>query len=641
MSNANRSEVEEGADLDMPLDYMNGLRSEMPSARNNAEGNEVEEENSDNSGGSLSIGNNSFGFNFDSDEMNKIGDVNLSSSSVGMMKDVDDEVTEGSSTLDGRRRRGTSGTSSNAKWKVISRSSSSLSSSNSGNGKTLSMLASLGSHRQRSKDRSQTFDPQTKTDAATKHVNVYRQESSMVSSLTSDSGNPGGLVQDSPDAEASKVTISSGSVTRWKDTAGLKRPRAEVDGAAASPRKSIRLDSASKLTEGREKQECLTEKGDDDNSSDGGYNTDDEDGASSNNATRAVTSDCPNFNDTQPSLEQSSSLSPAALSSSDIVGSSSVDLVNSEGQKSLPSSKREERNAREKDRSFRISQQIDELRNLLSTGGVIVPKGTKSSVLTEAAHYIRMLQQNQCSSEVKRHQLIQQLQMIGSGALGPQAARAVRQAAAQNGIWALGSFGGAPPECAAPPPQTDQVTSTASAPADMRQVTSVEEHGYQQIFESASAAMAIASMGGVFIECNRLFCQLSEYTKKDLFSMTIFNLTARADLQNAFDRISSMISPQENGLHAKQGCSSPIVLCGSMKNRQDLGISVAIIRGDDGVPKCFLVTLLKDVSQGATGKRPVFASFDCLQQATSYVQGADDIKKAQFECLMPETFTTG
>ena len=54
--------------------------------------------------------------------------------------------------------------------------------------------------------------------------------------------------------------------------------------------------------------------------------------------------------------------------------------------------KREERNAREKERSFRISKKINELRSLLSNGGVIVPKGTKSSVLTEAVNYIKTLE---------------------------------------------------------------------------------------------------------------------------------------------------------------------------------------------------------------------------------------------------------
>ena len=69
-------------------------------------------------------------------------------------------------------------------------------------------------------------------------------------------------------------------------------------------------------------------------------------------------------------------------------------------KKRLDERKRVERNAREKERSFRISKQINELRSLLSSGGVIVPKGTKSSVLTEAANYIRMLQQHQFRSEM-------------------------------------------------------------------------------------------------------------------------------------------------------------------------------------------------------------------------------------------------
>jgi Helix-loop-helix DNA-binding domain len=69
-------------------------------------------------------------------------------------------------------------------------------------------------------------------------------------------------------------------------------------------------------------------------------------------------------------------------------------------KKKLDTNKREERNHREKERSFRISKQITELRDLLSNGGVVVPKGTKSSVLTEAANYIRMLQQHQYRSEM-------------------------------------------------------------------------------------------------------------------------------------------------------------------------------------------------------------------------------------------------
>lgn len=63
-------------------------------------------------------------------------------------------------------------------------------------------------------------------------------------------------------------------------------------------------------------------------------------------------------------------------------------------------SKREQRNAREKERSCRIARQIDDLRTLLSRGGVIVAKGTKSSVLSEAANYINLLQQQQVQWEM-------------------------------------------------------------------------------------------------------------------------------------------------------------------------------------------------------------------------------------------------
>jgi hypothetical protein len=92
----------------------------------------------------------------------------------------------------------------------------------------------------------------------------------------------------------------------------------------------------------------------------------------------------------------------ADLSGSENASSASptTNKANASKKKKLDDSKREERNAREKERSFRISKQINELRALLSSGGVIVPKGTKSSVLTEAANYIRMLQQHQYRSEM-------------------------------------------------------------------------------------------------------------------------------------------------------------------------------------------------------------------------------------------------
>jgi len=288
--------------------------------------------------------------------------------------------------------------------------------------------------------------------------------------------------------------------------------------------------------------------------------------------------------------------------------------------------KREERNAREKERSYRIANQINELRGLLSTGGVIVPKGTKSSVLTEAANYIRMLQQHQYRSELDRHQLIQQIQVIGGGTLGPQAANAIRHVAAQNGIWSLGNFGGLPPRTAMTGPQeqqqqitsnpagqasnSDEIQQQGDKPLESPMLTKIEEHDYRFIFNSCLVGMAVASMGGSFIDCNQLFTQLSQYTKQEICSMTIFNLTSRADLQHAFDLVSQMISPPMDG--SSSSTIPRCVLRGSMKNRVDIGLSITLIKGDDGIAKCFCVTLIQNPSSPFDTSRPIPATADFL-----------------------------
>jgi len=294
-------------------------------------------------------------------------------------------------------------------------------------------------------------------------------------------------------------------------------------------------------------------------------------------------------------------------------------------KKKLNEDKREERNAREKERSFRISKQINELRALLSSGGVIVPKGTKSSVLTEAANYIRMLQQHQYRSEIDRHQLVQQVQTIGSGALGQQAAQAVRHVAAQNGVWSLGNFGGVPPKSAMMYHQpgasggamADEVQSGASN-EDGSLPNTIEETDYRHVFNSCTIGMAIATMGGAFIDCNKFFCQISNYTKQEICSMTVFNLTARQDLQSAFDLISQMLSAPLDPTITNTSC----VLRGALKHSTDVGLSVKLIKGNDGVAKCFCVTLIQNPVSPFDASRPTPASYVAGQG--QLVPGAKD-----------------
>ena len=53
------------------------------------------------------------------------------------------------------------------------------------------------------------------------------------------------------------------------------------------------------------------------------------------------------------------------------------------------------RNAREKKRSGKICDQFDQIRDAMVAAGVIVPKGTKGTILAAAKEYIAMLQEQQ------------------------------------------------------------------------------------------------------------------------------------------------------------------------------------------------------------------------------------------------------
>jgi hypothetical protein len=234
------------------------------------------------------------------------------------------------------------------------------------------------------------------------------------------------------------------------------------------------------------------------------------------------------------------------------------------------------------------------------------------------------------------------MQLIGSGVQGPQAAQAIRHVAAQNGVWSLGNFGGVPPKSAMsfyqqqPPQQTQSNTDIAGQ--EGMAATDVDPSDYRFVFNSCGFGMAIASMGGALIDCNQLFCDLSNYSKQELCSLTIFNLTAREDLQHAFDLISQLISPaaiQGGQLHEPK----PILLRGAMKNRNDLGICMSMVKGEDGVAKCFCVTLIKNPVSPFDTSTPMPASFESIQQ--HHQQQHMGMDKHDSAMSLRPTFTSG
>lgn len=245
-------------------------------------------------------------------------------------------------------------------------------------------------------------------------------------------------------------------------------------------------------------------------------------------------------------------------------------------------------------------------------------QGTKSTILTEAANYIRHLQQNQYQSEMDRAQLIQEVQRIGNGVIGDRAAVAIRHVANQNGVSKVANFGELKVASGNnPAQQTDTQDFMSDAIAD---------HQYRCVFNSCSVGMAIATMGGSFIDCNAAFTKLSNYSKQELKATTIFNLTSREDLQGAFDMMSQLITPTNfGGNEAMNGAQPPVILRSAIRHRNDLGLSVSLIRGEDGCARYFNVTLVKlPSSLGLGNAKPVPATADMSPTNTEYARQPTD-----------------
>jgi hypothetical protein len=112
------------------------------------------------------------------------------------------------------------------------------------------------------------------------------------------------------------------------------------------------------------------------------------------------------------------------------------------------------------------------------------------------------------SFDSDRHQLVQQIQMIGGGALGQPAANAVRHVAAQNGVWSLGNFGGVPPKSAMMyhQPCLNSVQSDGGAAMQQQQQPpsdgsvlpkTIDEPDYRYVFNSCTVGMVSSEVSFV------------------------------------------------------------------------------------------------------------------------------------------------
>ena len=244
----------------------------------------------------------------------------------------------------------------------------------------------------------------------------------------------------------------------------------------------------------------------------------------------------------------------------------------------------------------------------------------------------------------ERQQLTQQVQMVSNGCFGVDAAYTMKQVATRNGIFPPNDQNSTRTQQPANATQVKTTQQQQQHPWNMLDMDNMNEHEYRSIFLSCPVGIGIASLGGAFIDCNLLFCKLSQYTKEEICTMTIFNLTNKCDLHNAFQKISVMIESdlsrkknpsKQNNFNGDKSVSSPIILRGLMKHRDDLGLSVSLIKNSEGTAKCFCVTLMKNIMNDSSSKNLPAMIMDCQQQ------NFNEMEK-KIPCLRKEhAYTTG
>ena len=212
--------------------------------------------------------------------------------------------------------------------------------------------------------------------------------------------------------------------------------------------------------------------------------------------------------------------------------------------------RREDRNAREQQRSQKITEQIEHLRDVLVSANVQF-KPDKYSTLVTAAEYIQELQHRSAMLDVEHKKLVDTISRTNEMV---------------NEQYIPASTTGANPPGTA---SLEGISSGGLAESDALYLSSID---YKSIFEKCGVPLAVLSIDGRFLECNAMFERLTGYTRDELLptqraeadkactsshevtasddsalappaprNMSLFNLLGREHMERVFLAMSEML----------------------------------------------------------------------------------------------------
>jgi len=221
--------------------------------------------------------------------------------------------------------------------------------------------------------------------------------------------------------------------------------------------------------------------------------------------------------------------------------------------------RRYERNVREQQRSFKISQQIKELRIVLVQSNIPF-KPNKFSILLSVVDYIKQLQGRAIMLDAEHRKLIdtmrQTSEMVNSG---------------QN------------------PSEDDSRDNSAASIGNDADVLFVQGVDYKAVFQQCSGALGVAALDGRILACNDEFATVSGFTREELLRQSVFNLMQNHE--DVFRAMGEMLSSSDSIAQPtanKDDQPTPMYWSGVVNQKnQNLYMNISLTRSKDGLPKFF------------------------------------------------------
>jgi PAS domain-containing protein len=237
-------------------------------------------------------------------------------------------------------------------------------------------------------------------------------------------------------------------------------------------------------------------------------------------------------------------------------------------EKMTPAERRRyERNLREQQRSYRISQQIKQLRDVLEESKIPF-KPNKFSILVSVVEYIKQSQSRAIMLDAEHQKLIdtirQTTEMVNSG----QVPSTVDSS-------------------------NDSSDATTSEGTDNSGLTmpATKELDFEVVFQNCPSGMAVCSLDGRVLGCNSVFESSLGVKKDDLVQQSMFVYIRNH--QDIFEAMADLLKRSSAEVVGK--ASHLLFWCGhvmSLQNRK-AALTITLSSSLDGNPKYFTLTVMQ------------------------------------------------